>query len=69
MFYQRDTIRLYIRLIINSIKEFILINIYIYIKITIKKLSRLYLQRILVLCGVKEIVIKSNSIIQVLPVR
>jgi hypothetical protein len=64
MFYQRDTIRLYIRLIANSIKEeFILTNTYIYIKITTKKLSRLYLQKILMLCGVKEIATESNSIV------
>jgi hypothetical protein len=64
MFYQGDIIRLYICLITNSIKEeFILINIYIYIRVTIKKLSRFYLQRILVLYGVKEIVIESNSIV------
>jgi hypothetical protein len=59
MFYQKDIIRLYIRLIINSIrKEFILINIYIYIKVITKKLSKLYLQKILVLYKIKEIAIK-----------
>jgi hypothetical protein len=40
MFYQGNTIRLYICLIANSIKkEFILINTYIYIKVTTKKLK------------------------------
>jgi hypothetical protein len=64
MFYQGDTIRLCICLIANSIREeFILTNIYIYIRVTTKKLSRLYLQKILVLCGVKEIAIESNSIV------
>jgi hypothetical protein len=59
MFYQKDIVRLYIRLIINSIrKEFILINIYIYIKVITKKLSKLYLQKILVLYKIKEIAIK-----------
>jgi hypothetical protein len=39
MSYQRNIIRLYIRLITNSIKkEFILINTYIYIKITTKNI-------------------------------
>jgi hypothetical protein len=64
MFYQKDTIRLYVRLIANSIREeFILTNTYIYIRVTTKKLSRLYLQKILVLYGVREIVIESNSIV------
>jgi hypothetical protein len=44
MFYQGDTIRLYIRLIVNSIREeFILTNAYIYIKVMTKKLNKLYL--------------------------
>jgi hypothetical protein len=69
MFYQGNAIRLYIRLIINSIREeFILINTYTYIRVTTKKLNRFYLQKILVLYGIKEIVIKSNSIVQVSPV-
>jgi hypothetical protein len=69
MSYQENTIRLYIRIIANSIKkEFILTNIYIYIRITIKKLNKLYFQKILMLYKIKEIVIKSNSIVQVLPV-
>jgi hypothetical protein len=33
------------------------------------KLSRLYLQKILVLYKVKEVAIESNSIVQILPVR
>jgi hypothetical protein len=69
MSYQGDTIRLYVCLIANSIKEeFILTNIYIYIRVTTKKLNRFYLQKILVLYGVKEVATKSNSIIQILPV-
>jgi hypothetical protein len=64
MSYQGDTIRLYVRLIANSIKdEFILINIYTYIRVTTKKLSRFYLQRMLVLYRVREVVIESNSIV------
>jgi hypothetical protein len=70
MFYQGNIIRLYVCLIANSIKEeFILTNIYIYIRVTTKKLNRFYLQKILVLYGVREIVIESNSIVQILPVR
>jgi hypothetical protein len=62
--YQRDTIRLCVYPIANSIREeFILTNTYIYIRVTTKKLNRLYLQRILVLYRVKEIITKSNSII------
>jgi hypothetical protein len=62
--YQGDAIRLYIRLIANSIREeFILINIYTYIRVTTKKLNRLHLQRILVLYRVREVVIESNSIV------
>jgi hypothetical protein len=41
-------------------EEFILINTYTYIRIITKKLNRLYLQKILVLCGIKKIVIESN---------
>jgi hypothetical protein len=64
MSYQKDTIRLCVRPITNSIrKEFILTNIYTYIRIITKKLNRLYLQRILILWGVREITTKSNSII------
>jgi hypothetical protein len=44
-------------------EEFILINIYIYIRVITKKLSRLYLQKILVLYRVREIAIESNSIV------
>jgi hypothetical protein len=70
MFYQGDAIRLCVCLITNSIrKEFILTNIYTYIRITTKKLSRFYLQRILILCEIKEIVIELNSIVQILSVR
>jgi hypothetical protein len=43
-----------------------LINIYTYIRITTKKLSRLYLQRIFILYEIRKAVIESNSIIQVL---
>jgi hypothetical protein len=69
MFYQGDTIRLYVCLIANSIREeFILINIYIYIRVIIKKLNKFYLQKILVLYGVREVAIESNSIVQILPV-
>jgi hypothetical protein len=64
MSYQRNIIRLYVCLIINSIKKkFTLTNIYIYIRVTTKKLSKLYLQKILVLYKIKEIIIESNSII------
>jgi hypothetical protein len=64
MFYQGNAIRLYICLIANSIREeFILTNIYTYIRVITKKLNGFYLQRILVLCGIKEIVIESNSIV------
>jgi hypothetical protein len=70
MSYQRDTIRLCVRLITNSIREeFIPTNAYTYMRITTKKLSRLHLQRILVLYGVREVAIESNSIVQILPVR
>jgi hypothetical protein len=69
MSYQKNMIKLYIRLIANSIREeFILTNIYTYIRIIIKKLSRFYLQRIIMLYKIKEMAIKSNSIIQILPV-
>jgi hypothetical protein len=64
MSYQRDAIRLCVCLITNSIREeFILTNIYTHIRVTTKKLSRLYLQKILVLCGIKEVAIESNSIV------
>jgi hypothetical protein len=70
MSYQRDAIRLYVCLIANSIKEeFILTNIYTYIRVITKKLSGFYLQRILVLYRIKEIAIESNLIVQILPVR
>jgi hypothetical protein len=68
--YQKNTIRLCVYLIANSIKEeFILTNIYTYIRVTTKKLSRLYLQKMLVLYRIRKIAIESNSIIQILPVR
>jgi hypothetical protein len=70
MSHQGDAIRLCVRPIANSIREeFTLTNTYTYIKVTTKKLSRLYLQRILVLYGVREVVTESNSIVQILPVR
>jgi hypothetical protein len=69
MSYQGNIIRLCVRLIANSIREeFILTNTYTYIRVITKKLNRLYLQKILVLYKVKEVAIKSNSIIQILPV-
>jgi hypothetical protein len=59
MSYQKNTIRLYIRLIVNSIrKEFIPTNTYIYIKITTTKLNKFYLQKILMLYRVKKVAIE-----------
>jgi hypothetical protein len=70
MSYQKDTIRLYVYLVTNSIrKEFILTNIYTYIRVTTKKLNRFYLQKILVLYRIREVAIESNSIIQILSIR
>jgi hypothetical protein len=69
MFYQGDIIRLCVRPIVNSMREeFILTNTYTYIRVTTKKLSGLYLQKILVLYGVREIATKLNSIVQILPI-
>jgi hypothetical protein len=44
-------------------KEFILTNTYTYIRVTTKKLSGFYLQKILVLYKMKEVAIESNSIV------